>query len=221
MACKNKAVNDFESDPAAAIARALGQLRARRPGGGRGHGGPGRRGGSRERGADPRGHSDHPAHQHEDSQVSRDERAHFTHTPPFRGPFASGTSPRGQGRFGPEQWAAGGRGGAMAWVRLVGALAASGEPLSISALGEAIGVDQPRASRLVQQAVEHGLARREADPEDARRTRIALTEEGSNMAQRMTEAQRDSVDRALADFSPEEQKELARLLTKLAANWRA
>lgn len=217
-------MSDFETDPAEAIARALGQLRGRRPGGGRGHGGrdhggPSRRGGPGGGAADPHGHGDHPSHQAEAQSAGDNETTHFERTPPFRGPFAGGASPRGRGRFGAEQWAAGGRGGAMAWVRLVSALAASGEPLSISALGEAIGVDQPRASRLVQQAVEHGLARREADPEDARRTRIALTEEGQTMARRMTEAQRDSVDRALADFSAAEQKELARLLTKLAANW--
>jgi DNA-binding MarR family transcriptional regulator len=48
----------------------------------------------------------------------------------------------------------------------------------VSELGEAIGVDQPRAPRLVQQSVEMGLVQREADPDDARRTRIALTPVG-------------------------------------------
>ena len=52
-------------------------------------------------------------------------------------------------------------------------------PLSVSELGDAVGVDQPRASRLVQQGVELGLVRREADPDDARRTRIALTDQGA------------------------------------------
>ena len=52
------------------------------------------------------------------------------------------------------------------------ALAAASDPLSVSEIGDAVGVDQPRASRLVQQAVELGLVRREADPDDARRTRV-------------------------------------------------
>jgi DNA-binding MarR family transcriptional regulator len=109
----------------------------------------------------------------------------------------------------------------MAWVRMLDALAHADSPLSVSSLGDAIGVDQPRASRLVQQAAEHGLVRREADPEDARRTRIALTEDGLRMARRMTDAQRDSVETALGSFTKEERGELARLLTKLAENWRS
>lgn len=109
----------------------------------------------------------------------------------------------------------------MAWMRMLEALVAAAEPLSVSALGEAIGVDQPRASRLVQQAFERGLVRREADPEDARRTRIALTESGRWMAKRMTEERRESLEHALSALSPDEQSELARLLSKLADNWQA
>ena len=67
-------------------------------------------------------------------------------------------------------------------MRLLDALAAASHPLSVSEVGDAIGVDQPRASRLIQQAVELGLVRREADPDDARRTRVALTDEGQRLA---------------------------------------
>ncbi|EIC07432.1 regulatory protein MarR [Microbacterium laevaniformans OR221] len=69
-------------------------------------------------------------------------------------------------------------GGGPARLRLIEALHAASHPLSVSELGEAIGVDQPRAPRLVQQSVEMGLVQREADPDDARRTRIALTPVG-------------------------------------------
>ena len=51
---------------------------------------------------------------------------------------------------------ASGRIGGPARMRMLEALAAASAPLSVSALGEAIGVDQPRASRLVQQGVERG-----------------------------------------------------------------
>ena len=70
-----------------------------------------------------------------------------------------------------------GRFGGPARMRMLEALAAASAPLSVSDLGAAIGVDQPRASRLVQQGVAHGFVRREADPDDARRTRIALTDD--------------------------------------------
>ncbi|CAH0147369.1 Transcriptional regulator SlyA [Microbacterium sp. Bi121] len=102
---------------------------------------------------------------------------------------------------------------------MLDALAAASEPLSVSALGEAIGVDQPRASRLVQQGVQRGLVQREADPEDGRRTRIALTDEGRRIARGMRGERREVLSKALESFTDEEKNELARLLAKLADNW--
>lgn len=99
------------------------------------------------------------------------------------------------------------------------ALAAASAPLSVSEIGEAVGVDQPRASRLVQQGVETGVVRREADPGDARRTRIALTDQGRALVGRFRGARREAVTTALADFTDAERAEFARLLTKFAAAW--
>ncbi len=99
------------------------------------------------------------------------------------------------------------------------ALATASEPLSVSALGEAVGVDQPRASRLVQQGVQRGFVQREADPDDARRTRIALTDEGRRIARGMRGERREVLSRALESFTEDESRELARLLSKLAENW--
>lgn len=92
-------------------------------------------------------------------------------------------------------------------------------PLSVSALGEAIGVDQPRASRLVQQGVERGWLRREADPDDARRTRIVLTDEGRRLGRGVRGDRRETLRRAMSALTAEEQAEFARLLAKVAANW--
>lgn len=93
-------------------------------------------------------------------------------------------------------------------------------PLSVSALGEAIGVDQPRASRLVQQGVERGWLRREADPDDARRTRIVLTDEGRRLGRGVRGDRREALRNAMSALTAEEQAEFARLLAKVAANWR-
>lgn len=112
-----------------------------------------------------------------------------------------------------------GRMAGPARMRMLEALAAASAPLSVSALGEAIGVDQPRASRLVQQGVERGFVRREVDPDDARRTRIALTDEGRRIARGMRGERREMLTGALAAFTDEERTELARLLNKLADNW--
>lgn len=112
-----------------------------------------------------------------------------------------------------------GRFGGPARMRMLEALAAAATPLSVSDLGAAIGVDQPRASRLVQQGVAHGFVRREADPDDARRTRIALTDEGRKVARGMRGERREALGKALAAFTEDEREQLANLLNKLADNW--
>jgi len=104
-------------------------------------------------------------------------------------------------------------------LRLLEALSTASHPLTVSEIAEAVGVDQPRASRLVQQSVELGLVRREADPDDARRTRIVLTEQGAAIVRGFRGDRRDAVDGALAGFTDAERAELARLLTKLADAW--
>ncbi|WP_244175933.1 MarR family winged helix-turn-helix transcriptional regulator [Microbacterium oxydans] len=187
-------------DPAEAIAKALSRLRGRRPG----ERGPGGRGPA-ERG---RGHGGpHGWHggPHGGSQDD-DAREHFDHH---------------RGHPGMPPWMAdpSGRLGGPARMRMLEALSAASAPLSVSDLGIAIGVDQPRASRLVQQGVDHGFVRREADPDDARRTRIALTDEGRKLARGMRGERREMLTNALASFTDDERVELARLLNKLADNW--
>ncbi|MET0812402.1 MAG: MarR family winged helix-turn-helix transcriptional regulator [Microbacterium sp.] len=121
---------------------------------------------------------------------------------------------------GAPPWLVGLRGGGgPARLRLLEALAAASTPLSVSEIADVIGVDQPRASRLVQQGVELGLVQREADPDDARRTRVALTEQGAMIARRFRGERRDAVATALEGFTDAEAAELARLLTKLSEAW--
>ena len=108
---------------------------------------------------------------------------------------------------------------AAALIRLLVSLVQAGTALGVSALGDAIGVDQPRASRLVSQGVELGFLRREADPDDARRTLIALTDKGRAITNRFRGAQRENVDQALSEFTEEERAQLASLLTRLADAW--
>jgi len=109
--------------------------------------------------------------------------------------------------------------GGPARLRLLEALASASHPLSVSEIGDAIGVDQPRASRLTQQAVDLGLVRREADPDDARRTRIALTDDGAKVVRGFRGQRREHLAQALDGFTADERAELARLLSKLADAW--
>lgn len=103
--------------------------------------------------------------------------------------------------------------------RLLDALESADHALSVSELADAISVDQPRASRLVQAAVEAGHARREADPADARRSAIVLTPAGRSLLAAAHENRRGAIESALAGFTPEETAELARLLTRFVEAW--
>ncbi|MDJ1114201.1 MarR family winged helix-turn-helix transcriptional regulator [Microbacterium dauci] len=156
---------------------------------------------SRVRGRGPRLHGDH-GHDGPHGHPGR-------HAGP---PWLRGEHPH---PFGPHARL----GGAPARMRLLDVLTAADGPMSVSDLAAAIGVDQPRASRLVQQAVELGLVAREADPADARRTRIALTATGRGRVGAFRDERRDRLSRALAEFSAQERADLVRLVGKLAASW--
>jgi DNA-binding MarR family transcriptional regulator len=196
-------------DPSDAIAAALARLRGRRMPRPPWADGAGPHGG-------PHGHGHAAPHEHGHPE-------HGAHGDPgFRGfggrggPWSRGGPPPG---FGAPPWAGGGRMGGPARLRLLEALAAASHPLSVGEIADAVGVDQPRASRLVQQAVELDLVRREADPDDARRTRVALTDAGAGLVRGFRGERRQAIDAALAGFTDEERSELARLLTKLADSW--
>lgn len=138
---------------------------------------------------------------------------HGHHEPPW-----GGGPHHGHGR-GPMPWGGPARFGGPARMRLLEALAAASRPLSIGEIAEAVGVDQPRASRLVQQAVQLDLVRREVDPDDARRTRVALTDAGAALVRGFRGERREAIDTALSGFTDAERADLARLLTKLADAW--
>jgi len=92
-------------------------------------------------------------------------------------------------------------------------------PSSVSDLAAAVGVDQPRASRLVQAAVDAGYVRRDVDPNDARRSILVITDAGRTALSAALDHRRASIERALADFSAEDRAEFARLLTRFAEAW--
>lgn len=176
---------------------------------GQGHAGP------HGAGPHPHGHTAHGDHGGEGAPA-------FTGRPGRSGTWGHGGPPAGFGAppwAGTPPWGAGGRIGGPARLRLLEALAAASHPLSVGEIADAVGVDQPRASRLVQQAVDLELVRREADPDDARRTRVALTDAGTRLVRGFRGERREAVDAALAAFTDDERAELARLLTKLADSW--
>ncbi|WP_430647313.1 MarR family winged helix-turn-helix transcriptional regulator [Agromyces sp. GXS1127] len=99
-------------------------------------------------------------------------------------------------------------------------LDAADRPMSVTELAGAIGVDQPRASRLVQAAVGEGLVVREADPDDARRTRVRITEQGRELVRAASTSRRRAIESALDGFTEEERERFAELLGRFAAGLR-
>ncbi|MFG3442512.1 MarR family winged helix-turn-helix transcriptional regulator [Nonomuraea sp. NPDC047897] len=93
-------------------------------------------------------------------------------------------------------------------------LEAAGEPVTVSAVAQALAVDQPRASRLVAAAVSAGLVRREADQADGRRALLVLTEAGQQAVERAHQGRQAAFAQAMAGWSDAERAQFARLLTR-------
>lgn len=105
----------------------------------------------------------------------------------------------------------------MALLRLLETLA--GQPRSITEVAQLIGVDQPRASRLVAAAVEHDLARRVVDPADARRAIVEITTAGRARLDAVRRHRRGEVESATSDFSVADLQTFADLLERFAAGF--
>jgi DNA-binding MarR family transcriptional regulator len=88
------------------------------------------------------------------------------------------------------------------------------EAVTVTAVAEALSVDQPRASRLVAAAVAAGLVRREADQADGRRSRLILTDAGRAALEQSRRARQAAFAGAMEGWSAAERAEFARLLTR-------
>lgn len=137
----------------------------------------------------------------------------------------SGARPRPQpGQHGPFGWKSGRHEhpwANMARYRLLSTLDRIGDGASVSELAEAIGVDQPRASRVVADCVDRGLVTRSTDALDARRSVIDLTDAGRAVIEERRRERRAAVERALDGFTAEERAQLAALLARFVAGGRA
>jgi len=142
---------------------------------------------------------------------------------PFGGPWSPPGAPFGDSaRPGPGRRGRDGSLGRIARIRMLEALQAAdaeGRNLSVSGVAAAIGVDQPRASRLVQEGVERGLVRRVPDPSDARRALIQLTTAGRAQLEEVRTHRRSAVETALASFTPEEARTFAELFDRFVRAW--
>lgn len=91
------------------------------------------------------------------------------------------------------------------------------EPSRMGDLHAAVLLSQPALSRLVDRLVARGFVVRVEDPHDKRAVRVTLTPEGVAVQRAVGRAHARSVDRELRRLSPEEQRQLAALASKLVA----
>ena len=92
--------------------------------------------------------------------------------------------------------------------------AAEPDALGVNGVAAALGVDQPRASKLVAAAVSAGLVRREADQRDGRRTNLVLTAEGRQQLEVVHAYRRQRFALAMDDWTPTERETFGDLLTR-------
>ncbi|WP_433733075.1 MarR family winged helix-turn-helix transcriptional regulator [Nocardia sp. CA-129566] len=99
----------------------------------------------------------------------------------------------------------------VAVFRVLDAVASSGAT-TVGTLAPALGIDQPRASRLVAQAVSSGHLERVADQQDGRRAVLRLTPAGRALVTAARDGRRAAMAAAMADWTDGERTEFARLL---------
>jgi DNA-binding MarR family transcriptional regulator len=99
-------------------------------------------------------------------------------------------------------------------IILLDTLARNG-PLRTSDLAERLGLDRSTVSRQVARAVDGGLVKRTDDERDARATLLELTPLGLRTWKKLAAAWHKTAMSLVEGWSPDEQREIARLLGRL------
>ncbi|WP_367325483.1 MarR family winged helix-turn-helix transcriptional regulator [Streptomyces sp. HUAS ZL42] len=92
---------------------------------------------------------------------------------------------------------------------------ADAEPLRPGELANRLGVEASHVTRTVQQLQKSGHVTRVPDPDDRRAQRIQLTDTGRQAVDRVREAGARGMQLALADWSPDELRQLATLFHRM------
>ena len=92
------------------------------------------------------------------------------------------------------------------------------EGIPQSKLAACMGVEPPTATKMLQRMEHAGLIERRADPEDARISRVYLTERGRALEQPVLAVWQQLEAQTVAGLSSIEQALLRRLLMQVAAN---
>jgi DNA-binding MarR family transcriptional regulator len=105
------------------------------------------------------------------------------------------------------------RGGAALLYKLY----SEGEDVRPTDLTERLGIDSPGVTRKVQQLERAELLRRTPDPDDARASRLWLTDAGRSSIEALLAAREQWLEELLEGWSKTDRKEFARLLHLFAS----
>jgi DNA-binding MarR family transcriptional regulator len=92
------------------------------------------------------------------------------------------------------------------------------QPYGMGELGATLGLAKSSLTGLVDRSERNGLVRREADLEDSRAVRVALTRRGAKLADEFYAETCRRVEALTADFTPAERDTLAALLGRVVAD---
>ncbi len=104
----------------------------------------------------------------------------------------------------------------MALIGVVDAVAQgreeSGAEVTVGEVGERLGIDPSRASRVVSAAIDGGYVRRMASQADGRRSVLELTDAGRELVASARRARQGFFDQAMRGWPEEDRRAFARLL---------
>jgi DNA-binding MarR family transcriptional regulator len=112
-----------------------------------------------------------------------------------------------------------GQGIQLSNLMVIYAVARQGEEhgdVTVGAVAEHLDVDPSTASRLVGHAIDAGFVSRQASPVDARRAHLQLTDAGRRIKRMADEFRRHFIGRLVADWTPDEREQFARLLRRFS-----
>lgn len=92
-----------------------------------------------------------------------------------------------------------------------------GEDVRVTDLAERLAIDAPAVTRKVQQLERDGLVSRSADPDDARATRLRLTDAGRASIEALLAARSEWLESLLQGWPRRDLEAFARLLDQFAA----
>ena len=96
-------------------------------------------------------------------------------------------------------------------VQAVEAVLETGQEATVGAVALNLGLEPSTASRMVAEAVQHGLLARGASQADGRRSLLELTQAGRSLAEDAADYQRSVFESVTDSWTDEERKEFARL----------